>query len=83
MPGSSVNLLSALPTRLFILTGGRYQFSSFYESEAIKGMYVTQRIGPGKSINLRRKPNIKPAVIDLIGSKAVKGELTDCELNVL
>ncbi len=65
------------------MTGGRYQFNSFYVSEAIEGMYVIQRIDTGKSISVRRKPNIKPAVIDLMGSKAVKGELTACELDVL
>ena len=65
------------------LTGGRYQFNSFYVSASIEGMYVLQRIDNGKAVIVSRKANVKPAIIDQMGSKAVKGELTSCELDVL
>lgn len=65
------------------LTGGRYQFNSFYVNAALEGMYVLQRIDNGKTVIVNRKANVKPAIIDQMGNKALKGELTSCELDVL
>lgn len=65
------------------LTGGRYQFNTFYVSSEIQGMYVVQRIDNHKTVLIKRKPNIKPAIIDEMGSKAITGELSACELDVL
>lgn len=65
------------------LTGGRYQFNSFYVSSGFEGMYILQRIDKGKTVIVSRKANVKPIIIDQMGSKAVKGELTSCELDIL
>lgn len=62
------------------LTGGRSQFNTFYVDNSIEGMYIVQRIDNLKTILIKRKPNVKPAIIDELGSKAIKGELNECEL---
>ncbi len=65
------------------LTGGRLQFNSFYVSEDIDGLFNLQRIDNGKSVSVSLKKNIKPKEIDNLGAKAVKGELSPCELDGL
>lgn len=65
------------------LTGGRYQFNTFYVSTAIDGMYVVQRIDNGKTVNVSRKPNVKPAIIDEMGKKAIEQKLSACEIDEL
>ncbi len=37
----------------------------------------------GKTISIKRKPNVKPTIIDELGNKAIKEELTECELEEL
>lgn len=65
------------------LSGGRYQFNSFYVDNAIKGLYVVQRIDNGQTIIIRLKKGIKPAKIDELGAMAVKNELDACSLDSL
>lgn len=65
------------------LTGGRYQFNSFYISEKIDGMYIVQRIDNLKTVLISRKKGVKPQEIDVLGAKAVKKELGPCELEYL
>lgn len=65
------------------ITGGRSQYNTFYVDNSIEGLYVVQRMDNGKTISIKRKPNIKPAIIDEMGNKAIKGELTECELDEL
>ena len=65
------------------LTGGRYQFNSFYIDENIEGVYVVQRIDNGKAVSIQLKPGIKPALINILGAKAVKNELDACSLDSL
>ena len=65
------------------LTGGRYQFDSFYVSNAIDGMYVVQRIDNGKAVVVNMNKGVKPAEIDELGALAVKGELPACDLDKL
>jgi acetolactate decarboxylase len=65
------------------LTGGRYQFNSFYVSAKIEGLYVVQRIDNGKTVLVKRKPNVKPAIIDEMGSRAIENKLSACELDTL
>lgn len=65
------------------LTGGRYQFNSFYVSANIEGFYVVQRIDNGKTVLVKRKPNVKPTIIDEMGSKAIDKKLSACELDTL
>ncbi len=65
------------------LTGGRYQFNTFYVSADIKGMYIVQRIDNGKTILISRKPSVKPSIIDEMGKKAIENSLSACELDTL
>lgn len=65
------------------LTGGRYQFNSFYIDESIQGVYVVQRIDNGKAVRIVLKPGIKPPQINTLGAKAVKNELDACGLDSL
>ena len=65
------------------ITGGRSQYNTFYVDNTIDGFYVVQRIDNLKTILIKRKPNVKPAIIDELGNKAIKGELNECELEEL
>ncbi len=65
------------------LTGGRYQFNTFYVSAEIKGMYILQRIDNGTTILVSRKPKVKPSIIDELGSKAIEQKLSACDLDTL
>lgn len=65
------------------LTGARYQYGNFYVSNDFEGMYILQRIDHEKTINIRRKPNVKPAIIDQMGKLAIEGKLSACDLEKL
>ena len=65
------------------VSGGRSQFNTFYVDNAIEGFYIVQRIDNLKTILIKRKPNVKPAIINELGNKAIKEELTECELEDL
>jgi len=45
------------------LTGGRYQYNTFYVDNNIPGMYIIQRIDNGKTVVVSRNENVKPAII--------------------
>ncbi|MES2520526.1 MAG: acetolactate decarboxylase [Bacteroidota bacterium] len=65
------------------MTGGRYQFNTFYVSSEIKSMYIVQRIDNGKTVSVSRKANIKPSIIDKMGNQATENKLSACELDTL
>ena len=66
------------------ITGGRYQFNSFYVDNSIEdGFYIIQRKDNGKAVKVRLNKGIKPAIINQLGAKAVKGELPACDLDKL
>ena len=66
------------------ITGGRYQFNSFYVSNDIeKGFYIIQRKDTKKAVKVMMKAGVKPAIISEMGAKAVKGELPACDLDKL
>ncbi|MFC0658037.1 FmdE family protein [Mongoliitalea lutea] len=65
------------------LTGGRYQFGTFYVDDAIDGMYVVQRISDGMAYQVNLKKGVKPTIIDDMSKKAVNLELSGCELDAL
>lgn len=65
------------------LTGGRYQYNTFYVSDNIDGLFIVQRIDTGKTVSVLLNKGVKPMIIDKMGSKALKGELDACELNKL
>jgi formylmethanofuran dehydrogenase subunit E len=65
------------------LTGGRYQFNTFYVSDSIKYAFIVQRIDNGKTYAVKLKPGIKPAAIDSLGNLANIGKLDACGIDTL
>ena len=65
------------------LTGGRYQFNTFYVSDSIKYAFIVQRIDNGKTYAVKLKPGVKPAAIDSLGNLANIGRLDACGIDSL
>jgi acetolactate decarboxylase len=65
------------------LTGGRYQFNTFYVSDSIKYAFIVQRIDNGKTYGVKLKSGIKPTAIDSLGALANKGLLDACSIDTL
>jgi alpha-acetolactate decarboxylase/formylmethanofuran dehydrogenase subunit E len=65
------------------LTGGRYQFNTFYIDEQMKGMFTVTRIDNNEAYQIKLKPGIKPTAIDSLGTLAAKDQLSACDLDGL
>lgn len=65
------------------LTGGRYQFNTFYVDDSIKYAFIVQRIDNGKTYSVKLKPGVKPSVIDSLGNLANIGNLNPCGIDTL
>lgn len=65
------------------LTGGRYQFNSFYVSDSISHLYIVQRVDNGKSVAVKLKSGIKPSAIDSLGKLASVQKLSACAIDSL
>ncbi|MGV6829160.1 MAG: formylmethanofuran dehydrogenase subunit E family protein [Flavobacteriales bacterium] len=66
------------------ITGGRYQFNSFYVDNTIEdGFYIIQRKDNLKTVAVNLNKGVKPVKINELGAKAVKGELPACDLDKL
>jgi len=66
------------------ISGGRYQFNSFYVDNSIEnGFYIIQRKDNGKTVKVNLNKGVKPNEIDVLGKKAVKGNLPACDLDKL
>ncbi len=65
------------------MTGGRYQYNTFYVSDSIPGMYIIQRIDNKRTVIVNRKEKVKPEIIDIMGKKAIAKELSYSQLRKL
>ncbi|MFN3756861.1 MAG: formylmethanofuran dehydrogenase subunit E family protein [Flavobacterium sp.] len=65
------------------LTGGRYQFDTFYVDDSISYLYIIQRVDNGLTYGLKLKTGIKPSIIEQMGNKAIEGKLSSFELDDL
>jgi len=65
------------------ITGGRYQFNTFYVSDSINYAYIAQRIDNGKTYAVKLKSGIKPSLIDSLGNLANNEKLDACEIDSL
>lgn len=65
------------------LSGGRYQFNTFYIDNSFDGIYIIRRIDTEETVSVNMKPGITPKTIGELGAKAVKKELGSCELDTL
>ncbi len=65
------------------LTGGRYQFDTYYTAADFDGIYQIQRLDNQKAVSVSLNRGVKPNAIDSMGSLAVKGGLSPCEIDSL
>ena len=65
------------------LSGGRYQFNTFYVSDSFDYLMIAQRISTGNAYGFRLKKGVKPASIDSLGNLAIVGNLDACGLDLL
>jgi formylmethanofuran dehydrogenase subunit E len=65
------------------ITGGRYQYNSFYVSNDFEGLYIIQRIDNKKTIQVIRNERVKPMVIDSLGKLAIEQKLSYEQLQEL
>lgn len=65
------------------MTGGRYQYNSFYVSTDFDGLYVIQRFDTGESIRIVRNEGVKPKTIDELGDLAIAQKLSYKQLQEL
>ncbi|MEO9894399.1 acetolactate decarboxylase [Aurantibacter sp.] len=64
-------------------TGGRYQFNTFYVSDAMDELFRVQRIDTKKTVGVSMKKGLKPKEIDALGTLAVEGKLPACDIDKL
>lgn len=65
------------------LTGGRYQFNTFYVDTAFKGLYIIQRLDNLKTFSVALNEGVKPSAIDSLGNIAIQQELSPCGIDHL
>ena len=65
------------------LTGGRYQFNTFYVDEKMNSLFTITRMDNDKTYSVKLKPGIKPTAIDSLGSLAVQRKLSPSSLKEL
>lgn len=65
------------------LTGGRYQYHSFYVDPHLPGLFALQRQSDSTSLYIALKAGLKPAAIDSLGALAMAGQLSPCLIDSL
>ena len=65
------------------MTGGRYQFNTFYVDNEIEGIYKVERIDTEESLLIKIKDDLIPKKIPEMGKMAVQQKLSACELSEL
>lgn len=65
------------------LTGGRYQFNTFYVDTDFEGLYIIQRIDDLKTVSVSLNNGIKPTAIDSLGNIAIQQSLSPCAIDNL
>lgn len=65
------------------LSGGRYQFNTFYVDTDFEGLYIIQRIDDLKTVTVSLNKGVKPTAIDSLGNIAIQQNLPPCEIDHL
>lgn len=65
------------------LTGGRYQFNTFYVDTNFDGLYIIQRIDNLKTVSVSLNTGVKPTAIDSLGNIAIQQNLSPCDIDHL
>jgi hypothetical protein len=63
--------------------GARYQYNTFFVSNKMDGIYFIQRIDNNETVSVHLNKGVRPSEIDILGNKAIQGELNSCELEQL
>lgn len=65
------------------LTGGRYQFNTFYVDTDFEGIYIIQRLDNLTAVSVAMNEGVKPSEIDSLGDLAIRQELSPCDIDRL
>jgi acetolactate decarboxylase len=65
------------------LTGGRYQFNTFYVDTTFNGLYIVQRIDNNQVVSVSLNKGVKPNAIDSLGNLATQQKLLPCDIDLL
>lgn len=65
------------------LSGGRYQFNTFYIKTDFSGIYIIQRLDNLQTVSVSLKKGVKPTAIDSLGNLATKQLLSPCGIDSL
>lgn len=65
------------------LTGGRYQFNTFYVDTTFAGLYIVQRIDNNQTVSVLLNNGVKPTAIDSLGNLATQQKLSPCGIDSL
>ncbi len=64
------------------LTGGRYQYNTFYVNK-IPSLFIVQRLDNNQTLQIKLREGVKPKEIDSLSNLAVDNKLSSCELEHL
>lgn len=65
------------------ITGGRYQFNTFYVDKDFNGLYIIQRIDNFRTVSVSLNKGVKPSAIDSLGKLAIQQNLPPCDIDHL
>lgn len=65
------------------LTGGRYQFNTFYVDTNFEGLYIIQRLDDLSTVSVSLNNGVKPTAIDSLGKIAIQKSLSPCDIDYL
>jgi formylmethanofuran dehydrogenase subunit E len=65
------------------ITGGRYQFNTFYVDTVFNGLYIVQRIDNNETVSVSLNKGVKPTAIDSLGNLATLNKLSPCGIDSL
>ncbi|MEX1027874.1 MAG: FmdE family protein [Candidatus Paceibacterota bacterium] len=65
------------------LTGGRYQYNTFYVDDDIEYTYIVKRMDNKLTFGVKLKSGVKPPIIDKMGNKAIQQQLSAEDLEQL
>lgn len=65
------------------LTGGRYQFNTFYVDTTFHGLFIVQRIDNNQTVSVSLNKGVKPTAIDSLGHLATLQKLSPCGIDSL
>jgi len=65
------------------ITGGRYQFNTFYVDTTFDGLYIVQRMDNNLTVSVSLNEGVKPTAIDSLGNLAIQQKLSSCGIDSL